>query len=306
MSKGLLSAGANILKRNQRYIVWFYLLNLLFAWFGAAAFSAHAHAILDHSLYAEKLLHGFDLGVLLEMIARPEFGPMQSSTMPARVCEILFLLANLVFMPGVLLGYSSDHRISREEFFRSCGHNVWRFVRLCISYAVIAGIIAGFLFGAQGALVKAVDNSANDDRLPLLTQLLSLAAIFVVLTVVRVWFDLAQTDVVLRGEVAVRRSVAWALRSTRRNLGRLAGSYVLIAVVALVILAAGILIWHAIVPSSSVFGAFLVSQTVLLLLLSMRFWQRAAAVAFYLRQTAEPGIEVHPSPGVTIPVVSGL
>jgi hypothetical protein len=304
--KGLLSAGASILNRNKRYIVWFYLLNLVLAWFGAAAFTAHARGILDHSLYADKLLHGFDLDVLNEMLVRPGFGPMQSSTAPATVCAILFFLASLLFMPGVLLGYSSDHRISREEFFRTCGHNVWRFVRVFVFYAVIAGIVAGILFGGQSALATAVDKAANDDRLPFLTQMLSMAVIFLVLTVIRMWFDLAQTDVVLRDEVAVRRSVAWAFRTTRRKFWRLLGTYVLIAIVGLVILAVGIFIWHAIVPPSSVLGAFLVSQTILLLLLSMRFWQRASAVAFCVGQEAEPGIGVHAASEVTTPAVSGL
>lgn len=283
----LVSAGAGVAGRNKRYVVWFYLLNLLFAWFGAAGFSTHAHDILDHSLYSDKLLHGFDLAVLIEMIARPEFGPLSSSTAPATNCAALFLLASMIFMPGVLLGYSSDHRISREEFFRACGHNLWRFVRIFVLCAIIAGIIAGILFGIQGALVKAVDKTANDDRLPFITHMVSMAIIFLVMTVIRIWFDVAQTDVVLRDQGAVRKSVAAGFRLTRRNLWRLLGGYVVIALVALAILVAGIWLWHAIVPPASVLGAFLISQAILLLLLAVRFWQRATAVAFYVRNQTE-------------------
>jgi hypothetical protein len=67
----LISASTRILGQNKRYILWFYLLNLGFAWAGGAPFSRSAHRILDHSLYADRLLHGFDLAVLEEMIARP-------------------------------------------------------------------------------------------------------------------------------------------------------------------------------------------------------------------------------------------
>jgi hypothetical protein len=302
-SQGLISAGASIASRNKRYVVWFFLLNLLFAWWGAAAFTSHAREILDHSLYADKLLHGFDLAVLIELISRPEFGPTQSSTTPATLLAVVFLLTTLVFMPGVLLGYSSDHRISREEFFRACGHNLWRFVRLFVIYAVIAGIIVGVLYSAQDALVNAVDKSVNDDRLPFVTQMLSMAVIFLVLTVIRIWFDLAQADVVLRDQRAVRKSLGWAFRAALRNLGRLLASYVVVAIVGLVILAAGILVWYAIVPPSSVLGAFLVSQAILLLLLGMRFWQRASAVAFWVRQAAEPRIEME-TRSITVPVAS--
>ena len=286
--ESVISAGASAAARNKRFIVWFFLLNLLLAWFGAAAFTANAQNILDHSLYADKLLHGFDLAVFLEMIRGPEFGSLRNSTAPSTLCAILFLLASLLFMPGVLLGYSSDHRISREEFFRACGHNLWRFVRLFVFYALIAGITAGILFGIKGALVAAVDDAANDDRLLFLTKALSIVVIFLISTAIRAWFDIAQTDAVLRDQTAVRRSITWAFRATRRNIGSLLGTYILIAILGLIVLTVGIVIWHAIVPPSSVLGAFLVSQAVLLLLLAMRFWQRASAVAFCLRQAAEP------------------
>jgi hypothetical protein len=69
------------------------------------------------------------------------------------------------------------------------------------------------------------------------------------------------------------------------------GSYVVIAIVASAVLAAGILLWHAVVPPSSVLGAFIVGQATLLLLLAARFWQRATAVAFYEQELAAPTVE---------------
>jgi hypothetical protein len=252
------------------------------------------------------LLHGFDYAVLVEMISRPEFGRVSGSTAPAMLLAVPFFLASLLFMPGVLLGFSSDHRISRQEFFRVSGFNVWRFLRLIVFYAVIAGIVTGILFIAGASWAKTVDRAANDDRLPYLIQMASLAVIFLILTLIRAWFDLAQTDVVLQDQHAVRKSVVWGFEVTRQNLGRLLGSYVLIAVMAAVVLFAGVFIWHVIVPPSSVLGAFLVSQVILLLLLAMRFWQRASAVAFYLRHTQERPIEARTAPVMAAATVSGL
>lgn len=289
--KNLISASAGILGRHKRYVVWFYLLNLLFAWWGAGAFAASAHNLMDHSLYADKLLHGMDVTVLTELFAQPTFGPMRSATASATSFAIAFFLATLVLMPGVLLGYSSDHRISRDEFFRACGHNVWRFVRIFLMYAVIGGIIAGILFGIHAGLSKAADQAANDDRIHFFTRWGTLLIIFLVMTLVRAWFDLAQTDVVLRDQNATRRSVAAGWRMMRRNLWRIWGSYLLIALIGLAILIGGIWLWHLIVPAASVFGAFLVSQAILLLLLAVRFWQRAAAVGLYVRQLAEPELK---------------
>src|SRR5271168_3147520 len=185
----LVSAGAAIARRNKRYVIWFYVLNLIFAHFGASAFSNNAHAILDHSLNADKLLHGFNLGVFIELLARPEFGPIHSSTAPTMLFAVLFFLASLLFMPGVLLGYASDHRIPRDEFYRACGRNIWRFVRLFLFFTVIAGIVAGILFAALNALVAAADKTSHE-RLPFFTQLVGTIIILLALTVIRIWFDL--------------------------------------------------------------------------------------------------------------------
>jgi len=303
-STSLVSAAAEIAGRNKRYVIWFYLLNLIFAHFGASGFSDSAHSILDHSLYADKVLHGFNLAVLIELLARPEFGSLHAAAHPAMMFAVLFFLASLFFMPGVLLGYASDHRLPRDEFYRVCGRNVWRFVRLSLFFTIVAGIVAGILFWGLSALVTAEDKTSNE-RLPFFTHLLGMVVILLVLTVIRIWFDLAQTDAVLRDQHATRKSVAAGFRKTRRNPGRLLGSYVLIATVALVVLVAGIWLWHAIVPPSGVFEAFIVGQATLLLLLATRFWQRAVAVAFYTGEMAAPAVEeARPIPGFAAPVVS--
>jgi len=297
--ESLISAGAGSTKRNLRYIVWFFLLNLLFAWLGASGMGTRAHNIMDHSGYSDKLLHGFDLAVFVELINRPDFAPMKSSTMPMMIFAVLFFCASLTFMPGVLLGYSSDHRISRDEFFRACGRNLWRFVRLFVLAAVIVGAFASGLYAAQDALATAADKT-NYERLPFFTGVAGWVIIFLVLTMVRIWFDLAQTDVVLRDQAAVRKSVAAGFRMARKNFARLFGTYVAISIVGVAILAGGIVLWNMIVPPASVLGAFLVSQVTMLLLLGTRFWQRASAVAFYLKQMAEPVVELAPVQAVVV------
>lgn len=303
----LILTGLRIASRHKRYIFWFWLLNLTLAEFGTAALRNRLHAVLDHSLLADRLLHGFDRGVYLEMIARPDWGSSRGSAVPAMYFAFLFFVVTLFCMPGVLDSYTSEGRPSREDFFRCCGRNVWRFVRVLVFYGIVAGLMGGTLFSGHVALVQASERSTYE-LLPFYTNLATLGVIALVLTVIRIWFDLTQVDVVVRDQRAVRKSVAAAFRYTRQNLIALLAAYVVICVLGLVILAGGICVWHSLVPSSNVLGAFLVTQVMLVLWLGMRFWQRATAAALYMRQatldapiqaTADPA----PSPEGMLPVV---
>src|SRR6202049_2450230 len=145
-NRGLLSSGLSRVGHNKRYIFWFYVMNVALAWFGAGAFNNQVHEILDHSLRADRLVHGFDLTVLIEMFTRPEFGPTIASAAPAMHFALLFFILTTLFVPGVLQGYAATYRLPREDFFRACGRNLWRFIRLLI----VAGVLVG---GGGGALV---------------------------------------------------------------------------------------------------------------------------------------------------------
>ena len=51
------------------------------------------------------------------------------------------------------------------------------------------------------------------------------AVIFLIMTTLRIWFDLAEADIVLNDQRAVRKSIWSAFRQTFRRLGRLLASY---------------------------------------------------------------------------------
>lgn len=286
-NQGLLSGGLSRVRHNKRYIFWFYGLNVALAWFGAGAFNSQVHQILDHSLHAERLVNGFDLGVLYEMLVRPEFGPTIASAAPAMHFAFFFLLLTALFLPGVLQGYASTYRLPREIFFRTCGRNLWRFLRLMIVAGIVMGIFAGVMFGIHSALLKAAEESTNE-LLPFYVSMASLLVIFLVMTTLRIWFDLAQTDAVLSDQPAVRRSILAGFLHAWRSLGSLLGSYLVSTMVAAIVLLAGLWAWMKFVPPASVFGAVVVSQLTLLLLLIPRFWQRGMAVTYYLQNMVEP------------------
>ena len=299
--KNLISAGLRIVNRHKRYIFWFWLLNLALAWFGSIAFRDTAGATLDHSLVADRLLHGFDLPVLLEFMSRPETGPMSEPTKAAAHFGFVFFFLTLIFLPGVLEGYTNEGRLSRDEFFRVCGRNFWRFVRIFVVFAILAAVIVSLLMPAEHGLVRLARKSTNE-LLPFYTEIAIALFSFLVMSTLRIWFDLAQLDVVFRDQPAVRKSLRSGFRYTFRRLPWLLGSYFVIAVVTLLVLMAGVWIWHVAVPSHSVGGAFVVSQVMAILFLWTRFWQRGTSAAFYLREMAIALPPSVPSPPV-VPLV---
>lgn len=301
---GLVTSGLGRVGRNKRYILWFFLMNLCLAWFAGGAFRQQASVVLNNSLHAGSLVQGFSMGTLIEMFARPEFGPNDAASMPALGFSFVFLLATMLFLPGVLLGFASKYRLPREDFFRACGNNLWRFIRLQIIYAIIAGIVAGGLFAAQGAIVKAARENTSE-LLPVWLQGIGLLVIFLIMTVIRIWFDLAQVDMVLSDQRAVRRSIGAGFRHTFRSFTRLLAGYVFISCFAAIVLGGGIWLWVAHVPANNILQAALVSQTILLLLLIARFWQRGAAVSYYLQRMAVKveHVPVFPVTPVVAPVV---
>lgn len=304
-NKGLLSSGLGIVLRNKRYIVWFYVLNVFLGLFGTAAFVNQAGTILDHSLLSQRLLHGFSLGVLIEMVMRPEFGPTIASRAPAMFFSLLFMVATALFLPGVFQGYASTYRLPREDFFRACGRNLWRFIRLLFFAGIVMGIATGALFALHGVLEHKAGESTNELLLPEV-RFTGLFVIFLIMAVFRIWFDLAEADIVLSDQRAVRKSVGVAFRYTFRSLGRLLSGYVLTTIIAAVILIGGIWIWMKTVPPESVVGAFVVSQLTLLLLLIPRFWQRGIATAYWQQRMMIPVVPmraIEPQP-VPVDVIS--
>jgi len=287
--------------RNKRYLFWFWLLNLTLAEFATAAFRGSAHAILDHSLYADRLVHGFDAGVLFDLLAKLDVGQMNSMTMPAGYFAFLFFLFTAIFLPGVFAGYASSYRLPREDFFRACGRNLWRFIRLMIIAGTVMGIFAGALFAANGAIVKKAAESTNE-VLPFESRIAGLATIFLIITTLRIWFDLAEADTVLNDQYAVRKSIASAFRHTFRSLGRLLSSYVLSTLVAAIFLLGGLWIWMKFVAPESIIGAFAIVQITLFLALIPRFWQRGIAVSYWQQRMLIPVVAMQSAEAIPIAV----
>ena len=289
--------------RNKRYIVWFYVLNIFLGLFGTVVFVNQVGSILDHSLQSDRLLHGFSLGTLIEMFSRPEFGPTVASRAPAMFFALLFLVATAMFLPGVLQGYASTYRLPRDDFFRTCGRNLWRFIRLMMVAGIVMGIAASALFGLHGVLERKAAESTNELLLPEV-RIVGLFLIFLVMATLRIWFDLAEVDIVLNDQRAVGKSIAAGFRHTFRSLGRLLGSYLVATIVAAFVLSVGLFLWMKSVAPESVVGALVISQLTLLLLLIPRFWQRGVAVSYWQQHMMIPVVPAEPIEPQPVPAMA--
>jgi hypothetical protein len=258
------------------------VLNLVLAVMGSLALQRGLSRILYKSLYSDRLVHGFDVFALLELSSRPELAG-HAVARPHLYFTFVFLFLSVLFMPGVLDAYASSRQVSRDDFWATCGRNVWRFVRLFVIFAIINMIVFAVLTAVSGALDKAAGRSSNE-MLPFYVQLAVGVLIFLVLTWIRIWYDLAQAEVVIRDEGRVRRSIRSAAGCAWRSLGRLLGAYVVISVIAVTVLIGGMWIWEVIVPPATVVGAFFMGQLILFIFLAARFWQRACAVTFCVAQ----------------------
>ena len=270
--------GSKSALRGFRYIAGFLILNFVLAWVGTGPFRAGASEVMGHSLLGQRLLSGFDLSALTELLVRPELGTTMGVAGTGLNAALLFALASVVFMPGVLMAFAAGGRVPREAFFGACGRNVWRFVRLTLLFAVAGGLLAILLgLAAKGAVTAA--NRSTHEQLAFWVGLGASLVILAAMTFLRLWFDLAQAHVVVRDQKAVGRALAAAFRKVRACGVRLLGFYLLVTLLAVAAAAIGLRLWSGLVPPGSVFGAFIASEAILLLLLAARFWQRAAAVA---------------------------
>jgi len=278
----LLVDGGKRLATSKRHLITLYAANLLLGWSTTFGLSSRIGAVTGSSLYSERLAHGFDLGVFLELINKPEIAPY-SQVPVALVFAGLFVVLQLFLTGGIITQFLAAQQVDRPRFYAACGENFWKMVRIALVFVLVAGLAGGILHAIRTALDVATENSANRQAaLALQTGMLLIEAL--ALLWVRMWFDLAQTQLVANGTPGIRSSIAYGFKSARRA-ARLYGSYVLLGILTSLLVALGIYLWWVAAPASQVIVSFLILQSTLGYLLVLRWWQRALTAAWYQRHT---------------------
>jgi hypothetical protein len=277
---GSVRSSAGVVWRHQRLLWWIFAMNLALAWLGSLPVRATLSAVLDHSLESARLVTGFDLSTLVLLMERPDV-QMPSLTSGAMGAAALFLLAMLMMDGGVFTVYLEDRRLSRPEFFGSCGLYFWRMVRLAL-YSVVpfGALIAAEI--AMGVYAGKLSSNAPQERLGFCVNVASKLLIVLLALLVRLWFDLAQARVVHRNEHRIFRELLRSFRAAFRS--GLYSQYLGIALFATASMALGIWLW-AKLPHRAMGASFVVLELVTMVQIASRLWMKAASARWVALQT---------------------
>jgi len=282
-NRGFVAAGAALVWRRQRVLWWVFVVNLVIGLLGAAGARSQLNKLLQYSLAGEGLSKGFDFGMFLELISRPNADLMRSSQ-SSFLFALLFPLFMIFAAGGILAVYRDDRKYTAADFFAASGAFFWRFVRLALFSVVPLGILAGMLMGVN-KLSDYVGDRSFSAQMGFFILLAGCIVVILLVLFVRLWFDIAQARAVVQDERKMWSNLWKALGITCRQASTLFRVYLCISGVAWVTLAGGLFLWSKL-PPTAVPVSFLLLEFVILVQLLTRLWQRASSVTWYQRHAA--------------------
>jgi hypothetical protein len=258
---------------------WIYVISLGLSFFATRPSVKAVGPILDNSLAADQLYHHFDLGALADLLARPEIDT-QVLAGASMLAAVVFLVLMLLFTGGILRVYHEDRTFTTAEFFGAGGQYLWRFVRLMI-LLLIALIPVALLKWSFKAWSDSLSEHFARPAPSVTVNIVSSLLVLFLLGAVRLWFDMAEVEAVAEDEYAMRRSVVRAFRVAWNNLSSLFWLFFRPILAAALGTALVLWVWIRWVPHQAVTTSFLLGQTVILLWIFARLWQRASEVLWY-------------------------
>jgi hypothetical protein len=234
---------------------------------------------LDHSLSAQRLVHGFDLAAVGELLVQPE-APLVLREPAFYISASLFAIFFLFASGGVLVAYYRDKKPTTAFFFQASGDFFWRFVRLALFFLLVL-IPVGILIKVANITTDRIDDRAISPYPAVWFELGAVMGILFLAICLRVWFDMAQVVAVAENERRVRTALRSALSLLRKNFGSLFWLYFRISLLAWVIFGASLVYWTSYLGPESLGREFLLAQLMIVFWLATRLWQRASEVLWY-------------------------
>jgi hypothetical protein len=286
-------------------VLWAYAFNLALA----LVFTIHLHSqfssIMDHSLAAQRLTGGFDLGPAVETVLRLQDGTSGGATGSFSSIPI-YLLVYFLLIPGTLVCYQTKTPARLSTLLHQGLLHFWRFVRITLVTILISALILGPLVFLQGKWAEHVDRHAVG-RHAFYATLIGYILVFLVASILRLYFDLVEVYTVQLGlhrrhngkpDRRVRRALGPSWRTLRAHFSQAWPIFLFLTIlgVSAVILTARASMHMLAQPR--VWPTFLLAQFGLFVLLFTRFWQRGAETSLALQNPI-----FSPSPLPILPVV---
>jgi hypothetical protein len=305
--RSILIHGLGITLRRLPALLWTYVFNLGLAILFSLGLHHSLSNILDHSLASQRLVSAFDLGTVAETITHLHEGPSGDSAYTAAHTGIFAYLAlYFLIIPGTLFCYQTSTPARLGTLLQQGLVFFWRFIRITILTLIVGGLILGGLSALQNLWAAYVDNHFVGLH-SFLLRLTGVIIIFLVATVLRLYFDLVEVYTVqlsqhLRPPVfgkqakpdrRVRLTIRPALRTLRHNFGRAWGTFLFLTLIGAAAVAFTAHIAMHTLAQPRVWPQFLFAQAGLFLMLLTRFWQRGAETALSLQH---PITDPHPLP----------
>jgi hypothetical protein len=294
--------GLTITLRRLPALLWTYVFNLGLALVFSIRLHRQFSAMMDHSLGAQRLVSGFDLGTVGESVLRLQDGPSGGSA-TAYAAIPLYLVIYLVLVPGTIFAYLSDTRARLSTLLQQGLLFFWRFTRIALLTVLVSVVILGPLLFLQNRWSEHIDEHTIG-RTAFLYALAGNVSMFLFASILRLYFDLVEVYTVQLGQSLrpdgrpdrrVRRALGPAFRSLAAHFSQAWPIFLFLTLfgIAAVILTARTSMHMLAQPR--VWPTFLIAQIGLFLMLFARFWQRGVETSLAIQNPIlnpiEPMIE---------------
>jgi len=286
-SQNIFLGGLRLLFANKRILLWSYLPLLLIGLAGGAASRGRVGPFLDHSLAAQKLAGDIDIAYYAELFVHANQDAQSPSPIEAPLV-LLSVLFSFFLAAGTLYVFLSAEKPRLATVVGTGIQYFWRFFRLTLFLAIIAGPILGLLGWLRTIYLNHADEKFVEAAYDL-RAVLTLIILLLVAVTLRLWFDLAEVYVVqlgIAGDRRVRRSLGPSMRLLRRQFIRVFLCYCAAGAIGVLGFLFFLWIWTIGQTSHLILPVFLISQIGLLCLLASRIWQRGILATLVLATEA--------------------
>ena len=296
-SRNIFLQGLSLTMRRLPALLWTYFFNLTLAFLFSIGLNLQLANLLDHSLAAQSLFSGFDLGTVSETYLHLHEGPVGGAGIRFGHTSIpLYLILYFLLVPGTLFCYQTETPAHLSTLVHQGLLHFWRFVRVTLLTLLISAVILAPLFFLQGKWADHVDEHTVG-RHAFFAILAGNIVLFLVASVLRLYFDLVEVYTVQLGlhlrpaepgkpakpDHRVLHTLAPAWRTLRNNFSQAWLIFLFLTVLgfAAVILTARTSMHMLAQPR--VLPMFLLTQLGLFVMLFTRFWQRGVETSLALQ-----------------------